>query len=103
MYKRARPHREEGAKLPLVADDTTQENANAVMFSDLTKYQLCFLNAGGTTVRRENFQFSDDQSALAHSKQSVDGLALELRSGARLVGRMQVRKWAPKIGSLKSM
>jgi hypothetical protein len=54
--------------------------ASAVACSDLTEYELSFLTFAGDTVRREDFESSDDQAALTHAKQFVDGKVLELWS-----------------------
>ena len=54
--------------------------ANAVACGDLTEYELYFLTLAGDTVRREDFESSDDQAALTHAKQFVDGKVLELWS-----------------------
>ncbi len=53
----------------------------------MLEYRLYFLNSTGRIMRREEFVSPDDAQALAHAKQFVDGLALELWSGTRVVGR----------------
>jgi hypothetical protein len=55
----------------------------------LTNYQLYFMVAPGSADRREHFEFPNDKEALAHAKQFVDGRALELWSGMRMVGRLE--------------
>ena len=67
----------------------------------MTGYQLYFLNTAGAVVRREEFDFENDAEALAHAKQFVDGLALELWSGARIIARMNPRNWASKTATPK--
>ena len=63
--------------------------AGAVASGLFTEYQLYFLTLAGTAVRREDFKLPNDQVALMHAKQFVDGLALELWSGSRMVGRLE--------------
>ena len=48
--------------------------SSAVARRPLKNYQLCFMN---------------DKEALAHAKQLVDGKALELWSGMRMMGRLE--------------
>jgi hypothetical protein len=67
----------------------------------MNEYQLYFLNAAGVLVRREEFKFQNDAEALAHAKHFVDGLALELWSGTRIVGRINPRHWASKTATPK--
>ena len=75
------------AELENFADAETL--ADAVARGLLTEYQLYFLTLAGTAVRREEFELRNDKDTLAHAKQFVDGLALELWSGARMVGRLE--------------
>ena len=63
--------------------------ANAPARDSLTNYQLYFMVAPGSADRREHFEFPNDKEALAHAKQFVDGKALELWSGMRMVGRFE--------------
>jgi len=63
--------------------------AGAVSNGLFTEYELYFLTEAGTAVRREEFKLPNDRVALTHAKQFVDGLALELWSGARMVGRLE--------------
>jgi hypothetical protein len=55
------------------------ETLTGAVASDLLpEYQLYFLTLAGSVVRREEFKLPNDKDALAHAKQFVDGLALEL-------------------------
>jgi hypothetical protein len=47
------------------------------------------MTSAGNADRREYFELPNDREALAHAKQFVDGKALELWSGMRMVGRIE--------------
>ncbi len=55
----------------------------------MNEYRLYFLDKENHVVRREEFQQADDEQAIAHAKQFLDGKALELWSGARLINRLE--------------
>ena len=47
------------------------------------------MTSAGNADRREYFELPNDKEALAHAKQLVDGKALELWSGMRMMGRLE--------------
>jgi hypothetical protein len=70
------------------------------MASELTNYRLYFLNVAGGVTRTEDVQFETDAAAIEHSKQFVDGLALELWAGKRKVSRIESTKLHREKGPL---
>jgi hypothetical protein len=55
----------------------------------MADYRLYVLDSSGHITRREDFQFPDDDQAIAHAIQFVNGKALELWSGTRVVTRIE--------------
>ena len=72
------------SELEKLADADTKTAAH-----DLIDYQLYFLTLAGHTVRRQEFELPNDEAAVAHAKQYVDGKALELWAGSRIVARIE--------------
>jgi hypothetical protein len=70
-----------------LADAESRAGADACR--TLKNYQLYFMTPAGNADRREYFELLSDKEALVHAKQFVDGKALELWSGMRMVGRLE--------------
>ena len=59
----------------------------------MTEYRLYFLNSVGSIARGGmELEFETDADAIEHASQFVDGLALELWAGTRMVSRIEPAK-----------
>ena len=54
----------------------------------MPEYRVYLLDQQGHIVRREEFEFPDNEQAIEKAKQFVDGRAVELWSGANLIVRI---------------